>query len=363
MKRKHPHGICPVRLTGFLSIVLVCVIIAATALAQVPSGGAKGSAVELSERDKKLCDLLVIGAGFRNRASGDIDGAIQDFSSKAFQDKWNKEIAPNFIERDPQWEDFFSSAILFGGRALSREGVIIFYNPWSDVGFIAAVDSQEKEMTDFFVLVGERIRGETMTQEIRIPSWERKRAPIGMSIGDLYLKTQRALSSAYPLDAPFKLLPSSLTSGLEEQENELVLAKMRFQDRIDMFLGLVRAEDGSKRQQAMAAIGKMKRSQAQNDKKAFRSLFSADQDRDMLDTVFSMETEQFSRLAPNYYYEREGGAIVAVVDPAAPQWFATISYRDAPGGKLTVGTIELYKFELMPDILQAYRAQGGSHNR
>ena len=148
-------------------------------------------------------EILTLADSIRTHASFDFSGALLLSASPQFQVAWKNSITPFFEGEDDQWQDFFTYAIIFGGRINDQRNIVIYYNPWSDVGLIVGFDMVHRQMTEFFVLTGESIRNQPTNSNP--PSWQKESQMLPYGIGRVYAQTEDALNRPLPFACALRI--------------------------------------------------------------------------------------------------------------------------------------------------------------
>jgi hypothetical protein len=312
--------------------------------AGAPSAGGQENAVNpLAEKSVKLTLLADM---IRMAGARDVNAMIDAYATAEFRSDWTAKIAPYFLGQEIQWHDFFSSAIIFGGRIAAERAVAVFYNPWSDSALVAGLDIEKGKMTGFFALAGERLRGDSLTDDDVLPSWQRRSTALAVAVGDAYERTEKGVNGLYPLRGAYELLPQALSKRLASQEEELAPVKARMIARMRMFLRIVKPQAGSREAAAMRALAPALRALKKGDKAALSALLGEKQSPEMTETIFRLPAANRARLAPNFLVSRDEGAVVALVNPEQPLWFFTAHFSGSGAGAARLDTVELYKFGL-----------------
>lgn len=281
----------------------------------------------------------------------DLLATLQTYGTTLFMDNWQRQISPYFAGQDRQWQDFFRNATVFGGRIQGLRGVIIFYNPWSDTAMVAGADLQDETITDFFIMAGERLRADPVTEKSVKPAWYAETGRLTEIIGRVYANTERAITVLYPLDAPYSVVSDQLKKRLGSQQAELAPVKARMRDRIAILDTLTRPAPGSADALAARDLEAISVHLRQNDRIAFEKIASPMQDKQMTDVLFEWPAQNRMRLAPIYYRVEDKGASAALASPFSPLWFVYVRLVDDSQGHRQIGYATLYNLNIAKNLL------------
>lgn len=306
----------------------------------------------LTPEEEASLKFIAVANEFRMLAAGDTNGAVKSLAGPGFLATWNKEFTPYFKDQEMQWNDFFSSALVFGGRFQGNRAVAIFYNPWSDVVFLAGLDLEAKTLLDGFLLCGETLRGEPVDEEAVIPAWQREASSLPVALAKVCTRTEQTINSLYPLEASYEVIPQPLKGRTGAQRKELLPAKVRMTQRMDMFVAMLSTDEGTPIRDMVIFVGKLTKAIKEGDKAAFAALLSPSQDAKITDDIFNLPDEVRGRMAPNFLLVKPEGGVAALVNPVVPQWFVPIYLAKGSDGKMTVRSVELFKFSLLNLLLK-----------
>lgn len=315
--------------------------------------GQDGKNEELTPGELNVAKVTTFADTFRIQAAGNLLPSIKAVASREFAAKWNEKFTPFFDEdEDIQWNDFFSSAIIFAGRIESPRAVVVYYNPWSDLAFIIGIDFEGQQILDGFALSGETLRGETLDETMVVPAWMKIQSSLPVALGRTYVKTEQAINQLYPLEAKYELLPKPLGDRVAPLEEELAPVKIRMTGRMEMFKDLLEMEPGSFENQARQQLRKVMEPIRTGDKSAFQSMMSTGQSPAMTENLFRLPPAILARMAPNLFLVRPEGAVAALVSPETPQFFVSVHLVPSATGGVVMDSVEIHQFELLKMLIQ-----------
>lgn len=295
---------------------------------------------------------IQIANDFRLLAAAQLQPALDRFASSAMREQWEREIAPFFKGDEDQWNEFFSNAVIMSGRLTPARAVVIFYNVWSDVALVCGVDLAQRKITEFFVLGGERFRGEDYHEKSGLPAWMRLDASLAHAIARAYSPTEKAIAALYPLEAPYELLPAGLKRRLVTQKEELLPVKIRMHERVGALVRFVADKTDPEAQALLPLLLKLLQSLKKGDVAAFARLVSPAQDRQLQADIFNLPAELRTRMGPCFYFQRPAGAVCALSSPTAPGWFLTVHFTRSAPAQYRLDRVELYNLNLIYLLLK-----------
>ncbi len=334
------------------TVALVC--LGVFSVCQADQANQQDSAMkkEMTPLEQQSLKLVAVANEFRMLAASDINGAVLSLASPGFHTAWKKEFEPYFQEQEMQWHDFFSSALIFGGRFQGNRAVALFYNPWSDIVFLAGLDVEAKSLLEGFLLCGEVLRGDPVDENAVIPAWQREASSLPVALAKVYTRTEQAINKFYPLEGSYELIPQPLLARLGPQSKELLPAKLRMALRMEMFAAVLNPEKNAQARDALASIRRLTKAITSGDKPGFSALVSPSQDKGAAANILDLPADVRGRMAPNFFLIGKEGGVAALVNPVVPQWFIPIYLVRGADGKTAVSSVELFRFSLLNLLLK-----------
>jgi len=280
----------------------------------------------------------------------DMTAAVQTYGSPTFQTDWTRGITRVFKSQETSWQTFFSSAAVFGGRMDISRAVVIYYNPWSDVALVVGLDLEQETMTEFSIMVGERLRGEPLPEKSDTPAWQADAGRLSLAVGAVFLRTETAVDGLYALEDPYELLPQALKSRLLSRETEMVPVKGRMFWHAAVLQELEKPDPGSSAVGVHKDLETLLGALKAGDKTAFERVVSGAQDPRMTQLIFDLPAVNRSRLSPVFYRSDDRGTVAVLSNPQTPLWFLTVPFFQEDGN-LRPASVELNKFSLMRMLL------------
>lgn len=307
---------------------------------------------------------------FRLSAGALIDRSIEVWANKEFQEKWQREVVPMFSKESnftllPEktekvmLQDFFSSAIVFVGRADKEKAVVLFYNPWVDgLLFVSTQDAADKPiLTDFRFVSGESWR-EEIPQAVNDPlDLYSPKEPLTIALARKYNVTVSKFNTLYPLQAPFIFIPTEISSSIGSAEEELSRIKKRMLYRMNMFTQLFTNEN-----KAFLKVARdLRLLLMAADCNKLKEYLSSGQNPKMLETICIMPAALRHNLSPNYFIKNEStlSSLIALVNSETPRWFFVAKIIDKPSPEKPEVTIEVMDFETASQVIDASTTKPG----
>lgn len=292
---------------------------------------------------------------FRLDAAGDLAEALKTWTAIPVQERWEKEVTPYFEGQEVHWLDFFSSAIILIGRVQANQAVIGFYNPWIDgmvlTGWTCTGDATIT-MEEFAIVSGESWRGAAIDETCLLSEWERATSRLPNALKGTYTRTIQIFNEEYALAAPYQLLSEAIGERLQGPEIELTPLKYRMINRMAMFRDYLDPEAQTpEAAEVLVAVKRAMEVLSQDDPEVLMTAVVAEhQDKELVETIFTLPLDLREELAPNFLLHRPEGAITALVDPAHPRWFILVSFL-VKDGEVRIDSMEPYDFEVL-EILE-----------
>ena len=220
-----------------ICLSLLLILVSSQLTATAPENSTTTPPESSDEKLKPVYSLAITANAFRLAAAKDAFKAIQYFGDQHVQNKWEKEIIEYFRKENVYWNDYFNFSVVWIGRVQKNQGVIAFYNPWTDVIMLTAWNGPvgKQKLLDFKFVSGDIFRNEELKRQIRSPYWQREKSPVVISLAKQYNSTLTVFNSLYPLFGEFLLIPSDLKKRAAETEPSLLIMQTRLTDRITMF--------------------------------------------------------------------------------------------------------------------------------
>jgi hypothetical protein len=353
----------------FISLVLILMLARplqgqqAPATSNTKTGNRNSSQQQNEVADSRMKTAIMLALQmnvFRLSAGFDVDRTIQVWANKEFQAKWQKEVLPLFTEKAdrPQLHDFFSSSVVFLGRAGLGRGVVAFYNPWIDgLLLIAAEPGKEHPvLTDFRFVAGETWRGEKPRTGEDLLKLYMLKEPLTIALARNYSTVVGKFNQFYPPDGAFEFLPGEVAKGIGRTGEELAPIKGRMLYRAKMFRMLFAKENMS----AVKVAKELRHLLPEGDVKKLAAYLSPRQNGTMLQTICSMPALLRRNLAPNYFVHNKtaGGYLLALVNSEMPRWIFSVQILDkGPDAKPEI-TIEAMDLESSSRIVAKLKEVG-----
>jgi hypothetical protein len=218
------------------------------------------------------------------------------------------------------------------------------------VALVVGLDLEQETMTEFSIMVGERLRGEPLPEKSDTPAWQADAGRLSLAVGAVFLRTETAVDGLYPLEGPYELLPQALKNRLLSRETEMVPVKGRMLWHAAVLQELEKPDPGSLAVGVQKDLGTLLGALKAGDKTAFGRVVSGAQDPRMTQLIFDLPAVNRSRLSPVFYRSDERGTVAVLSNPQTPLWFLTVPFFQEDGS-LRPASVELNKFSLMRMLL------------
>lgn len=337
---------------GRLVTGLTLVLALLTALAApAPAAGEAPEPKVSKEFAKNAMTMTALANTFRLSASADVDAAVAQWGSPAFKQKWKKEVEPFFGKAENiELHDFFSSAVIWIGRATGKKAVIGFYNPWMDGLLLVVLDASAKApaFTDFRVISGETWGGRSDAPPERALALYAGGEILTVALAQLYSEADLLFRKRYPIKGETVLLPEEVAKIVGTTGEELTPIKARMLFRMQMYRDYLHEKN---RKFLMATGGLMKGLKA-GDKAKLMAGLSGQQSKIMVDAAAALPAYIRKGLAPNFFGTGKGGAIVALVNPTAPRWVVVATVLGKNSERETDVAFEMFDLNTSTEILK-----------
>ena len=337
-------------------VTMLATVVLGAAAADTPNAGKQPS-----ENEKAILRVTAAAAVFRGAASksGGLDRALSKWGSGAFKAKWEKEVRPLFSQSEQiEWEDFFSSSMIWLGGVANSQGVAGFYSPWADGVLLVLLEAGDgyTQLLDFAVVSGESFRGgasKNAPPEASLSLYPVKE-PLMIALARLYGPTSAEFAKLYPLEKGKPVLvPPVLALRMDKPMEEIVLVKARMLLRMQIFNDYL-AEPNHNWVKAVAGVKKALQS---GDEKTILAALAENQDVSLVKTLCMLPKTTLSGLVPNYFIQAKDGALAGFVNPQDPRWVVSVTFKGGAQDK-KIARIELLDLELSNKAVMLWNTGG-----
>jgi len=153
---------------------------------------------------ERMTRLLTVVQRFKDIMLTDPEEALTLYAEQEVKRKFNSINDHIWLETTPRigWTFFMSVAVHTVGNAKSRQPLVAFYNPISDVFLITAwrMDKKPPRMVDAEILMGDWMRTGSPTLSL-IPSWLRTDMYKPAALGSSVAETIAAFEQIFPAES------------------------------------------------------------------------------------------------------------------------------------------------------------------
>lgn len=297
---------------------------------------------------------------FRLLAGSSPDQARQAYFDKSAQETWKKTLGPTFDKSQMMLVDFFAGAVVWiGGITDEQQGVVCYYNPWSDIVFLTDWRLTEKggRIVDMVMLPGEDLRTEPLKQATEMPPWLKQQGAPGVSIAQQYFDTLKSFNKRFPTFSNAHLgLAAVKRTGAEEKYN-LNLIFGRLGARIKMFVAYLDPKKAQPSEKAARAkILELRQAIGGREPGQLTRMVDRALPPEMVQNIFMIPPAIRGEMVENLYLRQGDKALVALVNPRWPLWF-TLVHMNVMGDKAKVEALELLQFDATATVVAGVQQQ------